>query len=75
MRRWFFLTVAVSAGCGVRYGACYQPPYSEDLPAKLYRCSARNRRCEVVARFHSGIDRNPYRDFIGSECDPDAGWA
>lgn len=70
-RRLMLLLLGASGCWGLK--ACDPPRPGEDLPVKLFMCSARRRHCEVVARFNSSIDCNLYRKFLGSECDPDAG--
>ena len=70
-RQWLLIALVVS-GCASQFVACDPPRPVEDLPVKLWTCTAYEKRCMVYARFQTVIDCDLFRNFLGSECDPAA---
>jgi len=69
--RWWLALALIESGC---HGctACDPQRPIEDLPVKLWSCDSYDRRCEVFARFQTGIDCDIYQRFLRAACDPAA---
>jgi hypothetical protein len=66
------VSAVIASGCGVRFAACEPQRPAEHLPVRLWSCSNLEKRCEVFARFKTGIDCDLYKRFVRAECDPAA---
>ncbi len=68
---WWLVPACLALGCH-GFTACDPQPPIEDLPIKLWSCSSMDKRCEVFARFQTGVDCDLYQRFLGAACDSGA---